>query len=297
MHDRIIRWLGASAFVVALPIATSAAQQAEFVGAYTWSPDNPAVGGLSGLEVSDDGDRFWAVGDKGLFVAGTFERKSGRIAAVVLDGARPITHSRDRDPLEPFHRDAEGLALTPDGELYISFEAFHRVWALEEKTASTQEINNPREFMGMQRNSSLEALASGPDGALYTLPERSGKLERPFPVFRLKDGEWTIPFRLPRRGEFLPVGADFGPDGRFYLLERQFLGIFGFRTRVRAFSIQEGQLQDETTLIETNGPWHDNLEGISLWRDADGAVRITMVSDNNFQPLQRTEFVEYRLTN
>ncbi|MEM6636904.1 MAG: esterase-like activity of phytase family protein [Pseudomonadota bacterium] len=297
MHDRIIRWLGAIALVAALPIATSAAQQVEFVGAYTWSPDDPAVGGLSGLEVSEDGDRFWAVGDKGLFVAGTFERKSGRIAAVSLDGARPITHSRNRDPLEPFHRDAEGLALTPDGELYISFEAFHRVWVLEEKTASTQEINNPREFMGMQRNSSLEALASGPDGALYTLPERSGKLERPFPVFRLKDGEWSIPFSLPRRGEFLPVGADFGPDGRFYLLERQFLGIFGFRTRVRAFSIQEGQLQDETTLIETNGPWHDNLEGISLWRDADGAVRITMVSDNNFQPLQRTEFVEYRLTN
>lgn len=38
---------------------------------------------------------------------------------------------------------------------------------------------------------------------------------------------------------------------------------------------------------------HDNLEGLSVWQDAQG-VRLTMVSDDNFMFFQRTEFVEYR---
>lgn len=39
---------------------------------------------------------------------------------------------------------------------------------------------------------------------------------------------------------------------------------------------------------------HDNLEGLSVWRDAQG-LRLTMVSDDNFMFFQRTEFVEYRV--
>jgi len=40
---------------------------------------------------------------------------------------------------------------------------------------------------------------------------------------------------------------------------------------------------------------HDNLEGVSVWRDADGALRATLVSDDNFRFLQQTEIVEYLL--
>jgi hypothetical protein len=79
-----------------------------------------------------------------------------------------------------------------------------------------------------------------------------------------------VPFTIERRGEFLPVGADFGPDGLFYLLERRFLGIFGLQSRVRRFAIDGDTIGAEETLLETR-PWtHDNLEGISVWRDADG---------------------------
>jgi hypothetical protein len=95
---------------------------------------------------------------------------------------------------------------------------------------------------------------------------------------------------------FLPVGADFGPDGKLYILERHLNGIFGFQSRIRRFAIGETSLVEEETLLASMTARHDNLEGISVWRDAEGAIRITMISDDNYRSFQRTEFVEYRIT-
>jgi hypothetical protein len=39
----------------------------------------------------------------------------------------------------------------------------------------------------------------------------------------------------------------------------------------------------------------DNMEGISVWRDGDGRTRVTLISDDNFFPLQQTMLVEYVL--
>jgi len=81
------------------------------------------------------------------------------------------------------------------------------------------------------------------------------------------------------------------PDGQFYLLERDFTGL-GFRTRIRQF---DADFTNETVLLETGNARHDNLEGISAWRDDSGSIRLTLVSDDNFLFLQRTEIVEYRV--
>ncbi len=92
------------------------------------------------------------------------------------------------------------------------------------------------------------------------------------------------------------MGADFGHDGRLYVLERGFNGL-GFRTRVRSFDISNGIAGDEKVLFNKGIGRHDNLEGISVWRDAAGLIRLTMISDDNFRFLQQTEIVEYALPN
>ena len=101
-----------------------------------------------------------------------------------------------------------------------------------------------------------------------------------------------MPFSVTRPDAFVPVGADIGPDGLFYLLERDFTGI-GFRSRVRRFDMTGGQAE---TLFQTGTNTYDNLEGLSVWRDATGAIRLTMVSDDNFKFFQQTQIVEYRVT-
>jgi hypothetical protein len=91
----------------------------------------------------------------------------------------------------------------------------------------------------------------------------------------------------------MTVGADFGPDGLFYILERT-VSPLGFRSRVRRFDLNVQGL-DEQVLLSTLPSKHGNLEGISVWRDSAGQTRVTMVSDNNFLSVLRSEIVEYSL--
>lgn len=267
----------------------------ELLGSYVWRESNDMFGGMSGLEITNDGAEFVAVSDGGSVWTGELRREAGKIVAVENTKGAQLKDTKGF-PLVRLRIDAEGLAMAPDGRLFVSFEAVHRVWSYPNPFADAEWMDRHPDFRAMQNNSSLEALAIDSKGHIYTLPERSGKIERPFPVYRYANGIWAQPFALRRAAPFLATGADFGPDGRLYLLERHFTGILGFRTRVRRFTIAGDIVAGEETLIETETAFHDNLEGISVWRDSEGAIRITMISDDNFRLFQRTEFVEYRIT-
>ena len=290
----VLSLIGAGLVFLTLGSSAQPRSEAVYLGSFSWSLPQDGFGGFSGLELSEDGKSFVAITDKGSIVTGTINRKDGRIAGIDARSLVPLRNI-DGGALGRYEGDSEGLALRPDGRLYVSFENIHRVWTYRDPTSEAAWLPRDPDFKNMQNNSSLEALAIDTDGALYTLPERSGQLSRPFPVYRYKDGAWTKPFSVPRRAEFLPVGADFGPDGRFYLLERHFSGIFGFLTRVRSFRIDGDRITDERTLLETGAGTHDNLERIAVWRDPAGDIRLTMISDDHFRAFQITEFVEYKL--
>lgn len=269
--------------------------RAELVGAFRWS--NPAgwFGGFSALELSDDGLGFTTLSDHGIAVTGGLIREDGRITGTRAWKMHVLRDARGR-PLPRFRNDSEGLAMAPGGGFYVSFEGDNtRVSFYATPDAPARDLPIPRDFHGFQRNSSLEALAIDPQGRLYTLPERSGRFDKPFTVYVYDGTRWTAPYRITRSDDFLAVGADFGPDGRFYLLERDFTGIFGFRSRVRRFDLTEGAPQVGETVLETATGTHGNLEGLSVWRDPEGLIRLTMVADNNYKSFLPNEIVEYRL--
>ncbi len=285
------------ALILALATAAPAAAdpRAEHIGSWTWVTGVPGLYGFSAIEVREDGAAFTVMGDGGQIVRGRIHREDGRIA-----GLRQWTFTMLRSTaggdLPRDMRDSEGLAIGADGTAYVSFEGVHRVWSYPDLEGPARPLPLHRDFGRFPGNAGLEALAIDGDGILYAVPERSGGLTEPFPVYRYRDAAWDIPFTIPRDGEFLPVGADFGPDGLFYLLERRFLGIFGFQSRVRRFAVDGDTIGQEQTLLATAPRTHDNLEGLSVWRDADGFIRLTMISDDNGRtPLQRTELVEYRV--
>lgn len=185
--------------------------------------------------------------------------------------------------------DAEAIARVGDTS-YVAFEGVHRVMRYDALDLPPQRMPQAPAFEGLQSNSGLEALAATPDGTLYAIPERSGQEERPFPVYRYREGIWDQPFTLRREGRYLVAGADIF-EGRIYLLERDF-AVIGFRSRVRSFDLggADERLEMESSLLQ-----HDNLEGIDIWRDAEGRARMTLLSDDNLRPLQKTEFVDYLL--
>lgn len=300
----MIRRLQAAAVAMAMMAGGLAADQAarpaapptaELVGTMTWrGADRPGFGGFSGLEVAADGERFAAVSDRGTIIRGRLVRANGRIRSIAAGPLEPLRRGNGT-PLPPFLTDAEGLAGDPDGPLHVSFEGYHRIARLDPGGHRLRWIDRDPAFETLQVNSSLEAVALDPQGRVITWPERSGTWERPFPVFRHDAARgWDQPYALPRRDRFLPVGADTGPDGRLYVLERHFTGL-AFASRVRSFAFGPQGLQDERQILQTPPGRHDNLEAIAVWRDSDGALRLTMLSDDNMNWFQRTQFVEYRL--
>lgn len=267
----------------------SAVSDAKLVGEYVWTDTDRNFGGMSGFHLDTNGIDFVAVSDRGNSITGQLIREAGRITGVRSDPIRPLLKP-DGKRVKDRSADAEGLAISRTGTAYVSFEGNARVSIYEDIAGLPTPISDHPAFDAMQYNASLEALAISQDGAIFTIPERSGRAGRPFPVYRYIAGVWDIPFTIPRRGPFLIAGADIGPDGLLYILERDFTGV-GFRTRVRRFS-QDGR--NEETLIKTGNATHDNLEGISVWHDGTH-MRITMIADDNFRFFQQTEIVEYQL--
>ncbi|MFT3973913.1 MAG: esterase-like activity of phytase family protein [Amaricoccus sp.] len=249
-------------------------------------------GGFSALWVSPDGSRFTVISDRGAFADGHFERTDGEIDAAVM-GRHARLRGIDGVRLEGPDVDAEGLALDRDGRAYVSFENFHRVRRYDDLRGPAASVPSHPDFARFQQNSGIETLAMDAAGTLYAIPERSGGLRRPFPVYRLIGDAWDKSWTIPREGTFVPVDADFGPDGRFYLLERDFKWLGGFATRIRRFDVTPEGLVNETELLQTRFGDLDNMEGLAAWRDPEGRTRLTLVSDDNFFPLQQTLFVEY----
>lgn len=281
-----------AALGLALHASAGAPGAQAYVASYDWREADPAFGGMSAIEMNDDGTTFTAMSDRGTLFQGRITRgDTGEIRRITDVTIHPL-HGQDGQLLTTAFDDTEGLAIAPDGTLFVSQEGPARVLRYDGPDAAATVLPIPREFAAMQKNASLEALAIAPDGALFTLPERSGEVTRPFPVFRFANHGWTQPFTIPRDGDYLPAGADFGPDGMLYILERNFQGITGFQSRVRRFT-ETGEGGE--TVLETYLGQHGNLEGLSVWRDATGAIRLTMVSDDNYRFFLRTTLVEYTI--
>ena len=280
-----------------LGLQGSAAPQppAGFLAQYELQSDDPLFGGLSAVEMSSDGMSLTLLSDQGSFATGTVTRDAaGVMTAVQLSPFARLKALGDA-PLRAGRNDSEGLAIGADGVAYISFEGVARLLRYQRLDGPAENLEGHPDFPNLQNNSALEALAIDGQGTLYTLPERSGAANRPFPIYRLRAGVWDKKLALPRGDGFMPVAADFGPDGRLYILMRQFHGLLGFSSKLIRTTTGEDALGEIDVLFETAIGLHDNLEGLSVWRDGAGHLRASMVADNNFLPFLSSGIVEYTL--
>ncbi|MGR3714319.1 MAG: esterase-like activity of phytase family protein [Shimia sp.] len=269
---------------------------AELIATYRWQIPETWFGGFSALELSDDGTEMVALSDRGFIVQAQLQRKDGEITGVTNVRTSRVLRPSGHFARHTGWRDSEGLAQMDDGSLVVAFEGEHRLERFAYPGALPQQIPWSEEFNEMKLNGGFEALAVDANGALFVMPEVATGPENLVQVFTLEGKIWRRAFTLTRDKQFQPVGADFGPDGRLYVLERGFNG-FGFRTRLRSFEVTANASEDESVLFINGVGVQDNLEGLSVWRDIAGQIRLTLISDDNFRLLQRTEIVEYVLPN
>ncbi len=257
-------------------------------GTVVLTADHGAFGGFSGLKIADG--RMLAVSDVGwLLNAPLIDDGDG-----LRPGAAEFVALRDSDG-ERFDKkggDAEGVAGSPD-DYALSFERDHRITAA---TPRGQAEIRHRAFETLRSNSGIEALARLPDGRLLAIAEghRSGGA----PAF-LITGETVETGALPLNVEHYVTGADFGPDGRLYVVLRDYSFLSGVSIRIHRYGLAENGFPDQRSrevLAEFESESGiDNMEGIARWRDAKGILRLTLISDNNFNALQRTLVIDFEV--
>ena len=265
----------------------------DHLSTFVWDRPEPYFGGWSGIDVSSDGTAFFAIGDGAQTYEGTLERTDGKITGLVQ---RPIGALVDVDGVRihqkknPQLGDSEGLSTLGAGYA-ISFERDHRIvlYGLSELPVR---IDLPKEVSAGAINRGIEALATDLEGRLVAIPEALPNGTRAFPIWRQNGEGWDVVYELAKEQGFAPVGADFSDDGRLFVLERAFRGI-GFQNRLRVVSLTE---RTDQVIWTSYLREFDNLEGMTVWTDPQGQLRVIMISDDNYRWFQRTEIVEFRLT-
>ena len=256
---------------------------AEMSGAWVLTAGDPAFGGLSGIAIREG--RVVMVSDRGHWLTGAIDPG----AAPPLTGLRiaPI-RGADGRALSGRAADAESLAWDGQG-LHVAFEHAHRILTLDPEGR----LGDPLLPGGVGRigaNAGMEALTTTPDGRLLALSE-----DRVDGAFLLWHGPPEGPLardRLPVLSRHANTGAATGPDGTIYLLQRHFSPATGVSIRLLAYPPGPTGLPDPggAGLVAA---WEtlsgiDNMEGVAAVPAEDGRLDLWIVSDDNFNAVQRT---------
>lgn len=262
------------------------------------SPDR-RFGGLSGLDISPDGDRLVAVGDRGIwFTARLVYDEDGRLTGVDDTEIRPLL-GVDGAPLAGnAESDAESLARLTDGSLVVAFEHDHRLLRYETVGARPTRFPAPVVLQTSPANQGAEAVTRLWGNALLILAE--GLDARPGVVAGWIGArrEWRA-VGFAKQGIYRPVGAATRDDGAVFVLERRFTTLGGIGTRIALVepgAIQPGKIFEGRELAQLVPPLvADNFEGIDVRRGKGRETLIYIVSDDNFSALQRTYLLLFAL--
>ncbi|MEM9247384.1 MAG: esterase-like activity of phytase family protein [Pseudomonadota bacterium] len=301
--SRVASAMGALALALVVALALAIVWVRALPAGVTSAPlpySGARVGGWSGIDVSANGRYAWIVTDRGRRSEGPL-RRDGTGALTGIEAPQPVFLPGLRGPRIGEYPDAEGIDVGPPGSrTYVAFEGFARLRAYDPAWERARWIPNPPDGQRYHENRGFEALARDPLGRLYTLPERPLRRAEAFPLYRftrrdwMSEADWSVATHLTFSPGWYAVGADFGPEGALYLLERRFTGL-AFASRIRRFDISgahPSETLDGDVLYDAPPGRHGNLEGLGIWRDDTGALRAVMVSDDNMRAFQRAEIVE-----
>lgn len=287
------------------PVELGAARAGRLVfrGGLALASEDGAFGGISGLEVTEEG-ALLAVTDNGYWLEARLDLDEAGALVGVSRARMALMRDETGAPFENKRAgDAEALAQLPDGRFAVAFEQTHtiRIYDLNRDGPFGAAEAGPRlaETRRLRPNAGIEALAVDGEGALIAGAEGGG---RPAPLWRLwpNSDAPAPPFaRYPLSGGFSLTSMDRLPDGNFVALERFYAPVIGARARITRFSgdaLREGETIQPELLAALAPPMPvDNFEAIAAVRGADGGARIYILSDDNFSARQRTLILAFDL--
>lgn len=278
----------------------------EFRGGVELTSSYRAFGGLSALRLSEGGGRFLAISDRGCWFRGRILHDDGRPARLADVEAAPALGPDGRPLSARGWFDTESIAAD-GGTLYVGIERVNQIvrfdYGKDGLLARGVPIVVPPEVKRLPYNKGLEALVFVPAGlplagTLLALSERGLDATGNLTGFLIGGPSPGI-FSIKRTDEFDISDAALLPEGDLLVLERRFTWLTGIAMRIRRIAlaaIRPGALVDGPILIEADMSYQiDNMEGLAVHRGAAGETVLTLISDDNFSPLQRTVLLQFTL--
>jgi len=275
----------------------------EFRGGLVLTSPNKSFGGISSLIVDRDGTHFIAASDWGIWFRGRILYENDSPAGIDDTVMAPIL---DTDGNPSPRIDSE--SMTTDGRwLYVGIERTHRILRYKYDKdlfrAPGETVPVPPEIRDLPDNQSLEALVLVPEefplvGTLLALSESDLDSAGNIKAF-LIGGPTPGKFTIKRRDAYDISDAAFLPLGDIIILERKDELNRGMMMRIRRIPLSEikpDALVDGPVVFEADARYNiDNMEALSIHRSRSGDIILTLISDNNFLPTQRTLLLQFSL--
>jgi hypothetical protein len=270
------------------------------VGAFELRSRHPQFGGISGLSIGADG-RLYAVSDRGYWLSARMRHDSEGALVDLLDWQIKPILTPERTPTDGLLTDSEALASAPDGSFIVGFEQTHRLWRYLPPPMTfdspAQAIPAPHDLAKAPRNGGLECVTVLPSGEILILAEELQNKDGSFKGWLIDDQQAVELSYLPSAG-FRASDCAALQNGDVIILERHLSIFLAFSARlklIRAASIRPHAMLNGEDLLRLDPPLRlDNFEAIAIQEDAAGTL-IYLISDNNFQPFQRTLLLQFRL--
>lgn len=274
--------------------------QLHFLGGFELSSTDSRFGGISSLRFIGESDTLLALTDRGVWLSLEARFEEGQLVGVKGGFIMPTLGS-DGAPLEIPNSDSESMVIHGD-QVFVGYEGTHRVDRFDapwgNSDARARAYLTERDLWDMSINGGLEGLTRLGDGRLLMgaeEPDATGNLLLALlsPPLTTRADLW-----LERDSPFKLTDLATMPNGHVLTLERRFSIFGGVGAQIRL--IQASDLVPGATVsarrIAAFGPGDtvDNMEGLAV-RDHEGVLQVLIISDDNFNSLQRTLLMAFEL--
>ncbi len=279
-----------------------AAGQLECLSGFVLTSASNDFGGLSGASLSADGSTLTVMADIGVwFRLALRHDAAGRLIAVAGGESGRLKDEHGKPLTSKYIGDAESITRGADGSYYVTFEGWHRLWryrpASDPLRAAAKYVRAPKGMTSLPGNEGVEAATLLPDGRLLLLSEGGFTGDGDLQGW-LGDSTHWADLTLAPTGAFRPTDLTILPTGDVLLLERSVSLFGGFAARlsvIRTATIAPGArlVGRELGIIQEPLPV-DNFEGLAARRAPDGSTLIYILSDDNFNVMERTLLLQFR---
>lgn len=277
-----------------------------FVTGLALTSPEPSFGGLSGLYITRNGEEMLAVSDTGNWLHAALAYDGQKIIGLEKARMAPILGPDGKPLTSKYEQDAEGLDAAEDGLACVSFERHHRIWCYDVVRHGLDAPALPIDIgdvgAGLDDNGGLETLVIPGNTmdapALFTIAEKADELSGAMPAAHItKDGIKRASVKA--EPPFSITDGKMRSNGNLILAERRYSPLAGVGLRLReietGFLEAEAPLEGRELLNVGQAYSIDNMEGLALVETEEGRTFLFLLSDDNFNAIQRTLLLQFEL--